>query len=285
MLQYAKKKALPESSVETMIDTETEPALREQVFFLSDPPLPDVKLVLCQPRVKPNGIGIVICPGGGYSLLSTSFEGYEIAEWLGEYGITSAVLHYSMGHHPEPMKQAQQAICILRAHAEEFGLRPDRIGIMGFSAGGHVASTVATHIRVANPNGRTLEEQVSSRPDFQILIYPVITMGKLTHSGSRDNLLEPDPSPALVDRLSNEKQVTPNTPPAFVCHSIMDSVVSVENSRMYVAALQQNGVPVEYLELSKGNHGFGGGCGSHWKSWQGVCLRWLAGLYPELKIG
>lgn len=268
-----------------MSENTTKISPEEKVFFLSDPSSPDVKLVLCPPRVKPNGIGVVVCPGGGYGMLCSSYEGYEIADWLGGYGITVAVLHYSIpGHHPEPMTQAQQAIRLLRARADEFWLRPDRIGIMGFSAGGHVASTAATHIRTADPTGRTNEERVSSRPDFQILIYPVITMGKFTHRGSRDNLLGPDPAPELVDLLSNEKQVTGDTPPAFVCHSIMDTAVSAENSRLYVAALRRCGVPVEYLELTEGNHGLGCGKGPLWKAWQDACLPWLAGICPELKI-
>ena len=269
-----------------MSSNETIPAPDQKVFFLTDPPNPDVKLVLCPPKAKSNGIGLVVCPGGGYHMLCSSYEGYDIADWLGGYGITTAVLHYSVpGHHPKPMNQAQRAIRILRAHAEEFGLRPDRIGIMGFSAGGHVASTAATHVLTADPKGKTREEQVSSRPDFQILIYPVITMGKLTHGGSRDNLLGPAPAPELVELLSNEKQVTPETPPAFVCHSIKDSAVPVDNSRMYVESLRRCGVPAEYLELTEGNHGLGCGKSPLWEAWQKACIEWLAGVCPELKLG
>jgi len=265
-----------------MSSNETKPASGENVFFLTDPPSPDVKLVLCPPRVKPNGIGVVVCPGGGYSMLCSSYEGYEIADWLGGYGITTAVLHYAVpGHHPGPMRQAQQSIRILRAHAEEFGLRPDRIGIMGFSAGGHVAATAATHIQKADPAGKTREERVSSRPDFQILIYPVITMGEFTHAGSRKNLLGPDPAPELADLLSNEKQVTAETPQAFVCHSVKDSAVPVTNSRMYVGSLRRCAVPVEYLELPEGEHGLGCGKGPIWPVWQKACLQWLTGVYPE----
>ena len=267
-----------------MNENEKRSSSEEKVFFLTDPPCPDVKLVLCRPRVKPSGIGVVVCPGGGYSMLCSSYEGYEIADWLGGYGITAAVLHYSIpGHHPDPMNQAQQSIRILRAHAEEFGLRPDRIGIMGFSAGGHVAAAAATHILAADPKGRTREEQVTSRPDFQILIYPVITMGERTHAGSRKNLLGPDPAPELVELLSNEKQVTADTPRCFICHSVKDSVVPAANSRMYVESLRRCGVPVEYLELPEGEHGLGCGKGPIWPVWQKACLQWLTGVYPELK--
>lgn len=256
----------------------------ENVFFLTDPPDPEVKLVLCPPRTKPNGVGVVVCPGGGYGVLCSSYEGYEIADWLGGFGITAAVLHYSIpGHHPEPLNQARKAIRILRSRAGEFGLRADRIGIMGFSAGGHVASSAATHVCPGDPAGKTREEQVSSRPDFQILIYPLITMGEFTHCGSLDKLLGPDPSAEMKDFLSNEKQVTDDTPPAFLCHSVTDQAVPVENSRMYVQALREHNVPVEYLELPEGSHGLGGSSSPLWTVWKNAAFEWLAGICPEIK--
>lgn len=228
---------------------------------------------------KGNGSSVIICPGGGYGALCASYEGTSVAKWLNRYGIAGIVLYYrtAPNRHPKPLNDAIRAMRFVRANAAQYGLDPNRIGIMGFSAGGHVASTLATHFDQGNTASSDPVERVSSRPNFQILIYPVITMGKKTHFGSRGNLLGNRPSPELIKLLSNELQVTSGTPPAFVCHSNKDRVVPVENSRMYVEALKKNSIPVTYLELDRGDHGLGCGIGREWDAWQTACLRWLRG--------
>ena len=248
----------------------------ERVFFLTDPPVPEVKLVFRPPRTTPNGVCVMVCPGGGYGKLCSSYEGYDIADWLGGFGIAAAVLLYSVpGHHPEPLDQARKGMLLLRLHAKELGIDPERIGIMGFSAGGHVACSAATHCLPDAQKAGGPEERISCRPAFQILIYPVISMGEFTHAGSRDRLLGENPSPELVEWMSGEKQVTDDTPPAFICHAVTDQAVPVENSRMYVQALREHHVPVEYLELPEGRHGLGCGNGPLWKIWQDACFQWL----------
>lgn len=225
-----------------------------------------------------NGTAIIICPGGGYGNLVTGPEGTGIARWLSSHGITGVVLEYRL---PEadplrPLSDAQRAIRTVRAQAKKWNLDPKKIGIMGFSAGGHLASTAATHFDEGNPTAADPVERMSSRPDFAILIYPVITMGELTHVGSRNNLLGNHPSPLLVERFSNERQVSPSTPPTFLAHALNDKVVSSENSQLFYEALLKHGVPARYLELSSGGHGLDGYKGPMWDKWQTQSLHWLA---------
>ncbi len=238
----------------------------------------NVKIEYYKPE-NPNGAAVVICPGGGYGCLCSSYEGVDIAKWLNQYGIAGIVVYYSVaehGLHPRPLQQASLAMRIVRMNAAEHGIDPGRIGIMGFSAGGHLASSLATHYRAGDPAQTQKANHYSSRPDFQILIYPVITMGGKTHAGSRNNLLgDLADDPEMRHYYSNELQVKPDNPPAFVCHAVTDSVVPVDNSRMYVEALRKNGVPVEYVELPRGEHGLGSGTGEDWKAWQDACLEWL----------
>ena len=226
---------------------------------------------------KANGAAVVICPGGGYGALMMSYEGHDIATWLNEQGVAGIVLQYRIHpyQHPAPLTDAQRALRTVRAHAAEWKIDPKRIGIMGFSAGGHVASTLGTHYDAGNPKSDDPIERVDCRPDFMVLIYPVITMGPKTHSGSRQNLLGKDPSPELVDLLSNEKQVTAKTPPAFLAHSKLDRVVPVEDSQLFYDALKAHSVAAEFLELPTGDHGLGCGKGAEWTQWQTRCLEWL----------
>ncbi len=193
---------------------------------------------------KPAGPAIVICPGGGYGGLVVGAEGHGIANWLNQNGITGAVLEYRLpkGRPYVPLLDAQQAIRYLRLNATKFGIRQDRIGIMGFSAGGHLASTAATHFDRGNQNASNELARQSCRPDFAILVYPVITMDTQTHRGSRTNLLGSEPSEELLTLFSNEKQVTSDTPPTYLAHALDDKPVPPENSRAFYNALKMHGV-------------------------------------------
>ncbi len=231
---------------------------------------------------KPNGAAIVICPGGGYGGLVTGGEGHGIAAWLNKHGITGVVLEYRLpaGRTYVPLLDAQRAIRTVRARASEWGVDPARIGIMGFSAGGHLASTADTHFDDGDPKATDPIARVSCRPDFAILIYPVISMGDKTHQGSKNNLFGANPSKELVELFSNEKQITDKTPPTFLAHAKDDTVVVPANSEMFYAALQAHKVPGKYLELPSGGHGLNGYKGPMWDAWQEQSLAWLG----ELKL-
>jgi acetyl esterase/lipase len=222
------------------------------------------------------GASFVVCPGGGYGGRA-AHEGPVVGEWLAKNGVTAFVLRYRVGtkgyHHPIEMGDASRAIRFVRAHAERWKLDPKRIGILGFSAGGHLASTVATHWDEGNAQSDDPVEKVSSRPDVQVLIYPVITMGPTGHAGSRVNLFgkERAEDKELIELLSNEKHVNAKTPPAFLVHGVDDGAVGVNNSDDYAAALKRAGVDVEYVRLEKGGrHGFG-----LKDFWTKPCVEWL----------
>jgi acetyl esterase/lipase len=220
------------------------------------------------------GSSIIICPGGSYSYLSPH-EGRLIGKWLAKNGIAGFVLRYRLApkyHYPVQLADGQRAIRFVRSHAEQWKLDPTRVGILGFSAGGHLASSTATHYTDGDPDSKDLVERVSSRPDLQILIYPVITMGPGTHQRSKDNLLGPHPSQQLVDLMSNEKQVNEKTPPAFLVHSVNDRDVPVLNSDSYAQALKKHNVPYEYLRGELGGHGFG-----LTQDWSARSIAWLRG--------
>jgi acetyl esterase/lipase len=227
---------------------------------------------------KATGTGIVICPGGGYGGVVDGPEGHGIAKWLVEHGITGVVLNYRLpaGRSYVPLLDAQRAIRLTRLHAKEWNIDPQRVGIMGFSAGGHLASTAATHFDAGDSSAPDPIAQQNSRPDFAILVYPVVTMGAdKTHSGSKKNLLGADPQPELVELFSNEKQVTDKTPPMFLAHAKDDKPVPPENSARLHAALQAHHVPSEFLELPSGGHGLNGYKGPSWDAWQTRSLQWL----------
>ena len=231
---------------------------------------------------KGNGTAIVICPGGGYGGVVVGPEGHGIAKWLNQHGITGIVLEYRLpaGRHLVPLRDAQRAIRTARSNAKEWGLDPARIGIMGFSAGGHLASSAATHFDAGEAQATEVVDRVSCRPDFAILVYPVVTMGERTHQGSKSNLLGKDPSPRLVELFSNEKQVTNQTPPMFLAHALDDKPVPPENSKLLYDALQAHKIPSKYLELASGGHGLNGYKGPMWDAWQEQSLVWLG----ELKL-
>lgn len=228
---------------------------------------------------KNNGAALVVCPGGGYGGLA-AHEGKPVAEWFASLGGTGLVLRYRLGpkyHHPAEMHDVQRALRYTRAHAQQWGIDPTRIGVIGFSAGGHLASTAATHFDSGDAGAADPVEKVSCRPDFAVLVYPVISMHPpITHGGSRKNLLGDSPDEHLVDLLSNEKQVTEKTPPTFLVHSSDDHAVPVENSLNFALALSGHKVPFEMRIFSHGGHGFGlGGNDPELTTWPRDVALWL----------
>ena len=205
---------------------------------------------------------VIVIPGGGYAGLAMDHEGTQIAEWLNSLGITAFILRYRMqgtGHmHPVPMKDGQRAICTVRARAAEWEFDPAKLGVMGFSAGGHLASTLGTHFTDGAADAPDQIDRVSSRPDFLILCYPVISLtADFAHAGSRANLLGDAPDKSLLKQLSNETQVTSQTPPTFLFHTNEDNGVLPENSVAFYSALRRAGVPAELHIYQQGRHGVG----------------------------
>jgi acetyl esterase/lipase len=217
------------------------------------------------PHVVPAGRGtgtaVIVCPGGAYQHLSMDKEGEQVAAWLNSVGVTAFVLKYRLGpryHHPIELGDAQRAIRTVRFKAAEYRVDPARIGILGFSAGGHLASTAGTHFDAGKPDAADPIDRIGSRPDFLVLCYAVISLhDPLAHVGSRVNLLGNSPDPALVDNLSNESQVTAQTPPTFLFHTANDRTVPVENSVNFFLALRKAGVPAEMHIYENGPHGMG----------------------------
>ncbi len=228
------------------------------------------------------GAAMVICPGGGYGGLAPH-EGQDYALWLNKQGIAGFVLKYRLGshgyRHPRMLEDAARAMRLVRFHATEWMLDPQRVGIMGSSAGGHLASTLLTHFDAGQPAATDPIDRLSCRPDIGILCYPVITMGQYTHKGSRENLLGKDPGAESIRDLSNELRVTSDTPRCFIFHTWDDPVVPVENSLMFAAALRQAGVQFDLHIYQHGPHGIGLGAKiddpSHWHPWTRDCQFWL----------
>ena len=231
------------------------------------------------PADRANGTAVIICPGGGYGHVTTVKEGYKVARWLNAAGVTGVVLKYRLNDygHPAPLQDAQRAIRTVRSRAKALGVGPGRIGILGFSAGGHLASTTGTHFDAGRGGAADPIERVSSRPDFMILVYPVISLlDGVGHGGSRKNLLGGNPDPKLVTLLSNELHVTARTPPTFLVHAKNDGV-KVANSILFHQALQKAGVPAELVLFETGGHGFGLGVnGGAPAAWPARCEQWLA---------
>jgi acetyl esterase/lipase len=204
---------------------------------------------------------VIVFPGGSYEYLATNHEGRQVANWLNAMGLTAFVVKYRIGpryHHPVELGDAQRAIRVVRARAQEFGVLPDKIGVMGFSAGGHLASTAATHFDSGNPQSTDSIDRASCRPDFAILAYPVISLAtEYTHQLSRKNLLGENPKPELVKELSSEMNVTRQTPPTFLFSSSTDTVVPPENSVAFYVALRKAGVPAELHIFENAPHGVG----------------------------
>jgi acetyl esterase/lipase len=214
---------------------------------------------------KPNGTAVVICPGGGYGALAMDHEGKQVAEFFTKFGVTAFVLKYRLANKERPgplgeapLLDAQRAVRTVRAKAKDYDINPSRVGIMGFSAGGHLASTAATHFDRSGVKNDDPIEKESCRPDFAILAYPVITMEDgVTHVGSRRNLLGDKPDAKLIELYSNEKQVTKETPPVFIFHTSADASVVPENAVRFYLACKKAGVSVEMHIYEKGKHGVG----------------------------
>lgn len=223
---------------------------------------------------------VIVCPGGGYARLSEVKEGSDVARWLNSLGINAFVLKYRLGmryHQPNQLLDAARAVRYVRANAERWDIDPDKIGIMGFSAGGHLASTLGTRFDSGQGDSTDPIERVRSRPDLMVLVYPVITMGEFTHAGSKLNLLGANPSENLVKQYSNELHVSAETPPTFLVHTMSDAGVPVENSLMFVQALRRAKVPVEFHMYEKGPHGFGlAPTDPVLSTWTARCADWLA---------
>jgi len=226
----------------------TEAESKDQNNFINN--ITDARMyAYIAPKETATGAAVLICPGGGYGGVSSDKEGSEIAIWFNQIGISAFVLYYRMpnGHYEIPLQDAQTALKIIHKGAKKWNICTNKIGIMGFSAGGHLASTAGTHFKTK-----------IQRPDFMILAYPVVTMKKdLTHTGSRNNLLGTNPSEELVNLYSNELQVTKETPPTFIVHAIDDTVVPIANSEQLLKALLDNNVPAELHKYDVGGHGFG----------------------------
>jgi acetyl esterase/lipase len=233
---------------------------------------------------KAVGTAVVICPGGGYGGLATDHEGKQIGEWLNSLGVAGFMLEYrhrGRGYgHPAPLEDAQRAIRTVRANAEKWKIDPHKIGIMGFSAGGHLASTAGTHFDAGDPNAADPIAHVSCRPDFMILCYAVIALGEpFTNQGSQENLLGKDAPAELVKSLSNEKQVTAETPPTFLLQTDEDPVVPAENSVQFYLALRRAKVPAEMHIYRAGQHGVGLANNMLGLSmWPKECEAWMKGL-------
>ena len=245
-----------------------------------DKDIPTLTPYLADPAVA-TGASIVICPGGGYGGLA-SHEGNDYALWLNQHGVAGFVLKYRLGsagyRHPIMLGDAARAVRLVRARAADWKVDPKRVGIMGSSAGGHLASTLLTHFDAGKTDASDPVERASSRPDLGILCYAVITLGHYTHEGSKENLLGKNPPPELVQLLSNELQVTPQTPPCFVWHTWEDTAVPVENSLLFAGALRAAKVPFDLHIYQQGQHGIGLADKppfAHPHPWAADCLFWL----------
>jgi acetyl esterase/lipase len=249
--------------------------------------IPTLTVYLAAPE-KGTGSAVVVCPGGGYGMLADQHEGKEVAEWLNSLGVTAFVLKYRLGpryHHPAMINDANRAIRTVRAGSAQWKLDPKRIAILGFSAGGHLASTAATHFDAGKLDAADPIERVSSRPDRAILVYPVVALATpFGHSGSLRNLLGENPSQEMVESLSNERQVTKDTPPTFLAHTDADKGVPAENSILFALALRKAGVPVELHLFERGQHGLGLGKGAKqfkiagdpaFQEWPKLCAIWM----------
>lgn len=254
------------------------------ILRISNVSVPTLTVYL-PPKDKATGAAVMICPGGGYGILAASHEGSDVARWFNEMGVAAFVLKYRLpnpaimtNQQEVPLMDAMQGLTLIRKEAARYGIDANKIGVMGFSAGGHLASTLATHFN----KGPKASEQ--AKPNFAILLYPVITFGEKAHGGSRNNLLgKLASSPEMVAYYSNELQVTAQTPPTFLVHAEDDKAVPVENSIDFYLACLKSGVPAEMHLYPSGGHGFGlrtAKFGSL-NSWPDACKAWLTSLYAK----
>jgi acetyl esterase/lipase len=249
------------------------------ILIVSKVSIPSLTIFLA-PKEKATGAAVIICPGGGYTNLAMGYEGTEVAQRFNESGISAFVLKYRIPDDSTmtnkeigPLQDAQRALIVLRTRASEWAIDPKRIGIMGFSAGGHLAATAGTHFKknyIDNP------DRISVRPDFLILIYPVISFKPpIAHQGSAHNLLGSNPSAEEINEFSNEMQVTDQTPPAFLVHAKDDNTVPYANSLVFAEALKKHHIPVKVYLYDQGGHGFGMLNNTNPRSWMDICIKWL----------
>ncbi|MGZ3882376.1 MAG: alpha/beta hydrolase [Flavisolibacter sp.] len=265
---------------------EVEKAESTDIVRISNVQSPEIAVFL-PAKKNSTGQAVIICPGGGYAVLAYDWEGTDVAKLLNAKGITAIVLKYRLPNSKSnvtpnlsPLMDAKRAMRVVRANAAKWGIQKNNIGIMGFSAGGHLASTLATHFDQGDAGSKDSIEQQSSRPDFAVLVYPVITMNKgFTHMGSRTNLLGNNPDSAQVTLYSNELQVTKQTPPTFLVHATDDKAVPVENSLRFYEAVKNQGVPVEMHLFPHGGHGFGLALGKgELETWTDLLIAWMRGV-------
>jgi acetyl esterase/lipase len=243
---------------------------------------PALSVYLPAPQ-QATGTAIVVCPGGGYARQAMDHEGYQVARLLTSRGVAAFILRYRVGpryHHPAMLQDVLEAIRIVRRRAAEFSVKPDRIGVLGFSAGGHLASSAATLFDAPDGRGPTAGDAVSGRPDFAVLAYPVIVMGEpaVTHNGSQENLLGKDAPANLIERLTTDRQDTGRTPPTFLFHTHEDTAVPPENSIRFYQALVRAGVPAELHVFERGSHGVG--LAPHdpaLRQWPDLLFTWMRG--------
>ena len=259
---------------------------KKDIVLISNVQDPDIAVYLPSKRFA-TGQAVVICPGGGYWVLAYDLEGTDVAKYLNSIGVAGIVLKYrlptsgnTIEPHKAPLMDAQRAIRLVRSNAKAWSIDSTKIGIMGFSAGGHLASTLGTHFDLGDKNSTDVVEQKSCRPDFMILMYPVITFtAEWSHTGSREALLGKNPDKALISYYSNELQVQDNTPTAFIVQADNDTGVPVENSLLIYRALRKKKIPAELHILSEGEHGFGLAVNNeHVASWTNSLRLWLKGL-------
>jgi acetyl esterase/lipase len=266
--------------------TEVEKSDTTDIIRISKVQNPELAVYLPAKKYA-TGQAVIICPGGGYTYLAYNWEGSDVAKFFNAKGIAAIVLKYrlplsksNVAPHLSPLLDAKRAIQLVRSNAIKWNIKKDGVGIMGFSAGGHLAATLGTHFENGDAASKDTISQMSSRPDFMILIYPVISMSKsIMHTGSRNNLIGEKGDSTLAKFYSAELQVTKETPPTFLIHATDDKAVPVENSLLIYSALKEMGVPVEMHIYPKGGHGFGLGIGrSYLETWPDRCMDWLRSL-------
>lgn len=266
--------------------TEVEKRDTAEIVSVSLVQAPDISVYLPSKRIA-TGQAVIICPGGGYGRLAYNWEGTDPARLLSARGIAAIVLKYRLPNaksnitpHLSPLMDAKRAIRLVRANAAKWNIKKDQVGIMGFSAGGHLASTLGTHFDNGDANAADSVERQSSRPDFMVLVYPVISMSKpIMHAGSRNNLIGQNADSTLAKLYSNELQVTKETPPTFLLHATDDKGVPVENSLLFYQALKDNGVSAEMHVYPTGGHGFSLGMGKGYlEGWTDLLVQWMRGL-------
>jgi acetyl esterase/lipase len=269
-------------------DTYTEVSTVENGIITRWNKVTDPSLTVClPPKEKATGAAVLICPGGGYGTLAFNHEGNDIAKWLNDNGIAGIILKYRLPSElimkdksVGPLQDAQEAMRTIRRNASAWNINPRKIGVIGFSAGGHLASTISTHF---DEKVYDVNDTVSARPDFSILMYPVITMdASFTHMGSRRNLIGENPSEEAIERFSNELQINEKTPPAFLVHSADDKAVLLKNSMTYYQGLVKYNIPSELHIFQKGGHGYGLAVNKGTQAaWPELCLSWMkaSGLY------